>query len=63
MYKRLSVKKKEVKWGGKGEQISALHLGTLVSFVHSQIWKGEAIKKGKRRTVRSPEETKVGQEY
>ena len=63
MYKRLFVKKKKVKWGGKGEQISALHLGTLVRSVHSLIWKGEAIKKGKRRTVRSPEQMKGGQEY
>lgn len=62
-YKRLSVKKKKVKWGGKGEQISDLHLATLVRSVLNLIWKGEAIKKGKRKTARSPEEMKDGQEY
>lgn len=62
-YKSLSVKKKKVKWGRKGERISALHPGSLVRSVHSLIWKGEAIKKGKRRTVSSPEEMKGGQEY
>lgn len=56
-------KKKKVKWGGKGEQTSALHLAALVRSALSLIWKGEAIKKRRTKTARSPEETKGGQEY
>lgn len=56
-------RKKKVKWGGNGEQISALYLGTLVRSVPSLMCKGETIKKEKRRTVRRPEQTKGEQEY